>query len=242
MKNYFKADLKRIHRKGIHYVLLITFYVILSIVAYVKASSTSSYSSFSELATGALSMFLGILLFFEVFQDDTKTRTMQIAIGRGLTRAEVLFTKELEGLFLTIVYYSIAGVLLSIIPAVMHLSLQDAGVNSFWISVVSSELNTILYFNIGLIIVVATLKSNFAEIVFILFTFDIIPAGINLALGLCNAKLGMPDLLPYVYHNMTDTFVENPLQNWGSCLGIIFYLILSLWIAIRIFNKKELEF
>lgn len=242
MKNYFNADMHRIRRNHGHVVWLLVILIALAAIAAFRAGDEEKYMDFIATASGGMPIYLGIIIFFAVFADDTKAGTMQVAIGRGLTRAQVVWAKVMEGVYLTVIYYALAGVILAVIPMVMHLQMASADYLTIVTSILGSVFNTMLYFNIGMIFIVATLKSNYAEIIFILFVFDIIPGAINLLLGLCYTNLGWPNLLPYLYSSMVGSFLDNPMANLGNALGMIIYLAVSLFLTIRIFKKKELEF
>lgn len=242
MKNYFDADIKRIHSKRSYLIVLAVVYVLMAFIAGLQCGNPDSYLSMADIIAGSMPIFLGTIVFFAVFQDDAKTGTMQVAIGRGLTRKQVIWAKVLEGLVLTVVYYLVAALILSLVPLVLPISLTAANVFDIWSTTVQSILDTFLFFNIGMIIFVACFKVNFAEITYILFAFSIIPGALNVILGVCYSKFGMPNLLPLLYDNMTGAFIKEPLAHLGSGLGIIIYIVVSLWLTIRIFRKKELEF
>ena len=242
MRNYFDADIKRIHSKRGHLILVVVIYVLMAIVAGFQSGNPDSYMSMADIIAGSLPIFLGIVIFFAVFQDDVKAGTVQVALGKGLSRKQVVWAKVLEGLALTIIYYLIAALILSLVPAVLPISLTSANVLDIWTTTLQSIFDTILFFNIGMIIVVATFKTNLAEITYILFAFSIIPGALNFLLGICTSKFGMPNMLPLLYDNMTGAFFKAPLTHMGSGLGIIIYIVISLWLAIYFFKKKELEF
>ena len=147
--------------------------------------------SMADIIAGSLPIFLGIVIFFAVFQDDVKAGTVQVALGKGLSRKQVVWAKVLEGLALTIIYYLIAALILSLVPAVLPISLTSANVLDIWTTTLQSIFDTILFFNIGMIIVVATFKTNLAEITYILFAFSIIPGALNVILGIAYSKFGM---------------------------------------------------
>lgn len=242
MKNYYRADLMRIRKKHGHLIWLAVIYIAVALIAVIKCTSEAAYIDFAGMVAGALPAYLGVIVFFAVFSDDTKTRTMQVAIGRGLTRTKVLSAKVLEGLTLTVVYFAITGLILSIVPVFLHVTLTSASFIKLWGDIVEAVLSMMFYFNIGMILIVATLKSNLAEIVYIMFAFDIIPGAVNIGCAFASEKLGWPELLPYLYGNLIGTFLENPVANIGCLLGGIIYLAVTLWIAMQIFAKKELEF
>jgi len=242
MINYIKADLYRIRSKRGHNILLLLTYILLIVITIFKSNNETSYIELSSMLPTILMIFFGINVFFSVFSEDSKAGTMQIAIGKGLTRKTVIITKALEGLYLTTIYYVIAGLLITIVPLVMHLSLSSSMLSAVWICIIESILDTVLYFNSGMIILLATFKSNLAEITFILFALTIIPDVINIGLGLCTSNLGMPNLVPYVYSNIVSDFLANPIKNIFDVIGIVVYLVISIVLSIEIFKKKELEF
>ena len=242
MNNYLKADLARIRSKQSHIICLLVIYLILAAITFFKSSNEASWIEFADLAAGSLPVYLGTIVFFAVFSDDIKTRTMQVAIGRGLTRSKVIIAKILEGLILTVVYFALAGVLMQAVGMLAHVSLSSASTAKLWSAIIESIFQMMFYFNLGMILVAATLKSNLAEIFYILCAFDIIPGAVNILFAFCYEKLGWPNLLPYLYSGLISDFMGHPLEKLLSLVGALVYLIVTVWLTMQIFSKKELEF
>ena len=242
MRNYFKADIKRIFAKRGHRMIVLLLYLAIAALLVLKASDEESYMGTASMVAGTLSIYFGTIIFFAVFSDDTKARTMQVAIGRGLTRKKVIYAKVLEGLFLAVLYYGISGILLSVIPVVMQVSISSSAIISFWTDITTCLFDTMFFFMISMIIIAATLKTNIAEIIFILFVVDIIPGAISVGLAFAETNLGMPSLIPYLYESCVNAMIKNPIANLGSILGVIIYLGVTLFLAVHFFQKKELEF
>lgn len=242
MRNYFKADIHRIHHKTSYKIWLIIIYLFIILLGIFKCSDESSYADITSFITSFLPIILGIITFFGVFSDDSKAKTIQVAIGRGITRNKVIVTKVLESAFLITIYYAIVGLILTIIPQLLHTNISSVVMNQIWLDTIESILNTILYFNIGLMVLVMTMKSNLAEITYILFAFDIIPGMINIGLVTCNTKLNFPNLIPYVYQSMVGDLLKNGITSWPCIIGIALYLIIIMVLSTKLFNQKELEF
>ncbi len=242
MRNYIKADFKRIFAKRIHCILIVLIYLAIAALAVLKASNEETYMGTASMIAGTLPIYFGTIVFFAVFSDDAKARTMQVAIGRGLTRKKVIYAKIIEGLLLASFYYVLSGVLLNVIPAVMHVSISSAYAASIWTDILTSIFDTMFFFLIGLMIIAGTLKTNFAEIFFILCVVDVIPGVINFGLAFAETSLGMPSVLPYLYESCVNAMIKDPLANLGSILGVVIYLWLTTFLAVRFFQKKELEF
>ena len=242
MNNYFKADLKRIRANHGHGLCLAVIYLVIAVVAVFKCSDAAGYVGFAQMAASSLPAYLGIIVFFAVFSADTKTRTMQVAIGRGMTRVQVVLAKVLEGLYLTVVYFVLTGLILTVVPLVLQAGVTSADMIKLWSTVAESILSVMLFFNLGMILIIATLKSNLAEIFYVLCGFEIIPGAVLMGLGFLHVQMGLPDLTVYLYTSLLSSFVEQPLTNIISGLGVVVWLLATLFIAITIFRKKELEF
>jgi ABC-type transport system involved in multi-copper enzyme maturation permease subunit len=243
MGRYIRADLKRIHAKKSHVVCLLFIYLIIAaIVSYNCMQGGQGYASAANMIAGTLAIYLGTLVFFAVFSADTHTKTMQIAIGSGLSRTQVVLAKVMEGLILTVLYDLIAGLILCLLPAVFHVSMSGAAVSAVITSVIGSILDSLLFFNLSMIVIFATLRANGGEILYILFAFQIITGLITGALGYLNVQFGFPDLTGLLFSSLSSSFFSNPAGNVFCLIGMAVYLIVPIYIAKAVFAKKELEF
>lgn len=102
MKHYFLADYRRALTCRLHVVqiVLLALAVVLAAV-WGKFTVTGNWNAVSYLSAislpmSFLAMFLGLFDILAVFSEDFKAKTMQVAIGRGVSRTQVVLTKLLD--------------------------------------------------------------------------------------------------------------------------------------------------
>lgn len=132
MRNYIRADVKRILQRSSHLFSMLLLFALYVIVLYLPNRSMQ-VTSVTLIASACsmldwLAVFLGLFEMLAVFSEDFKVKTMQVAIGLGVTRNKVVICKLLETIILmvldcivivllTLVTGSVLGA--SIVPAVM---------------------------------------------------------------------------------------------------------------------------
>jgi ABC-type transport system involved in multi-copper enzyme maturation permease subunit len=241
MNQYIHADMKRIHSYPLHWFWLIAVYAIIGGIAFYQGShgTAESYLETANMVAGSLCILLGIIIFISVFAADMRTRTMQAAIGSGVSRREVIYAKDTEGMILILVYYGIAGLILTLAPMLFHLQIA---IDAIWMTTLKSMLETMVYFDISMILICATLRTNYAEILYILFAFQIVDGLLSLGLGYLASNFSFPDLTGFLFSSLAASFFKDPALNILSLAGIVLYLIIPVEIAQSVFKKKELEF
>jgi ABC-type transport system involved in multi-copper enzyme maturation permease subunit len=244
MQRYVHADLKRIRRKKSHFIVLLCIYLVIALIAVFNCSTGNlkEFQSMADIIAGTLTIYFGIVVFFAVFSADTRTRTMQIAIGSGLSRSQVVWSKELEGLILAVVYDAIAALILCLVPVIFHAGLPASFFSAIAVSTIQSILETMVFYNISMIVIFATLHANYAEILYIMFSFEIITGIFTVLFGYLNTQFGFPDLSGILFSSLSASFFADPLNNLLNIVGIAVYLILPIYLSQLVFRKKELEF
>ncbi|MBP3646003.1 MAG: hypothetical protein J6K55_06225 [Clostridia bacterium] len=132
MRNYIRADVKRILQRSSHLFSMLLLFALYVIVLYLpnrgmQVTSVTLIASACSMLDW-LAVFFGLFEMLAVFSEDFKVKTMQVAIGLGVTRNKVVICKLLETIILmvldcivivllTLVTGSVLGA--SIAPAVM---------------------------------------------------------------------------------------------------------------------------
>ena len=245
MNQYIKADFLRISHKKTHILSVIILALILPVVLsfcmvhYIKFSGEETLmliSSFSQI-------FIGVSIFSAVFADDFRSKTLQVAIGRGLSRGQVILAKEWELLLLTLLYSVIlvmgvavtAGVLGSPIPVTTNL----AG-NYF-----SNVLSCMGFYNLAMIPVYITQKSNLGEIAYVFLSVGIINSILTALLTFDVLPKFVTSLSKYLFTNCVSDFkhgLEAGHMLIQPLAGCLIWIIGALIITQIIFRKKELDF
>ncbi len=107
MRQYLKADLWRIaHRKKKWF-----FWLLCVLIGFDFARSTAEVTSgnlsllikYYQNCLEYVTMFLGLFNLLHVYEDDLSVKTMQIVIGKGISRGKIITCKWLEMMILTLV-------------------------------------------------------------------------------------------------------------------------------------------
>ncbi len=245
MNQYIKADFLRIAHKKTHILSVIILALILPVILtfcmvhFLKFSGEESLVlivSFSQI-------FIGVSIFSAVFADDFRSKTMQVAIGRGLSREQVILAKELELLLLTLLYTVImvigvavtAGILGSPISVTTNIAGNYAG----------NVLSCMGFYNLAMIPVYITQKSNMGEIAYVLLSGGIIGSIVSVALAMDFLPKFVTSLSKYLFSDCVREFSQG-LQSGNLLMqplaGCIIWIVGALIITQLIFRKKELDF
>ena len=102
MKQYFLADYRRAMTCRPHLVEIVLMAVAVILMAVWGRFTVDgnwnavSYLSAISFPLSFMAMFLGLFDILAVFSEDFKAKTMQVAIGRGVSRTQVVLTKLLD--------------------------------------------------------------------------------------------------------------------------------------------------
>ena len=257
MRNCIKADLRRVQKKvsflvctGI-VVLLILLCGLLAKFLPLHLGEIKGSAMSMDLYTTAILFFFplltGIPIFSAVYSDDFKSRSMQTAIGFGITRPKIIWARFFEGMLLLIetgIIYSVVLVLMDILNGVKADDIRKTLLNDLWIR----DFKILGFLCLSLIIVYGTQKPTGGLVLFIL-----------LIAGVFGTMISAMDLIPFFdKHDIQPSKyfpsgVINSLQdaiNDGKVGKIVLlslafavcYIIVPVFISIGIFDKKELDF
>lgn len=107
MRQYLKADLWRIAHRKKKWI----FWVLCILIAFDFSRSTAEVTSgnlsllikYYQNCVEYITMFLGLFNLLHVYEDDLSVKTMQIVIGKGISRGKIITCKWLEMMILTLV-------------------------------------------------------------------------------------------------------------------------------------------
>lgn len=241
MNRYVRADLKRIHSYPKHWVWLFVVVAMIAAVAVYNClnGNAAGFASVASTTMGMLPLILGVIIFMAIFGKDIHTRTMQVAIGSGISRRQVVLAKELEGIILAVIYYCFVAVLFIVLSIVFQMNLA---ISTLLMDVLQAVLETLFYMNVSMILIFATLQTNFAEILYVLFSFQVITGIFSVLFGYLASNFSFPDFSSFLYSGLEVKFFGDPASNWFCLIGMAIYLIVPLIISEIVFKKKELEF
>lgn len=248
MLNYIHADLHRIFRRIPRCVFIILFYaIILGVECYQAVSK--SYNSVNLMADsptffGIASLVLGIVELQSVFSDDFRAKTMQIAIGLGLSRPKVVLVKLLDVAILSVVDQMVLMFLFILGGMGCGISLLGDQIRMLVVSALGCALSTILMTALTMIPLFYLQSTSLAILFFLLISAD--PLQLILAMFSTNEIVLNLHLQELPYSVVTSTLTTQlALGNTlpiPQLLGTIAYLVLAYGLTVLVFRKRELDF
>lgn len=247
MLHYYLADLKRILARIPRMLSLIAIYgLIIAIVLLVKDENFNSIV-FMQLAVKCASIGLGFLLgiveLMAVFGDDFKARNMQVAIGLGIRRSQVVLVKWMEQMllvFLDLVFYLLLIVILGL---ALRLNVILPQYRELLIVLVNIWIRLTCVTSLTMIFLFYVQSSNLSVLIFLIINS-----------GLLTQLLGLTDMVDwmkklhisqYTMTSMLDVLearMQLGVASIGTIAAVLFYALAGYGITVYLFQKKELEF
>lgn len=105
MNRYMKADFYRIFGRLSRYITLFVLFAAFGGIFYAVSEGSTPYElveAVTQIVNTAVCPVFGLVEYGVVYGDDLKAKTMQIAIGTGISRKKVILTKWVEIVLLTV--------------------------------------------------------------------------------------------------------------------------------------------
>ena len=250
MLNYIRADVKRILRNASHlFSMLLVFGIYLCVLYFPNQNSQVTPVSLVVSACSSLEwvvIFVGLFEVIGVFSEDFKVKTMQVAIGLGVTRAQVVLCKLCEVMILLVLdclaligITLLGGALFGLaipLKVLMDVALTLA---------VKGLLGGIVFTSLTMIVMFVTHSMILSIFTYIFFSVDVI--GLLLTLlpmfGFSWVEeLGLNRFtLTYLTGVVHTRLALGTVDLWGI-LGLLIYTVIGLFATCKLFQKRELDF
>ena len=257
MRNAIKADIRRVQSKA-GFIVCMSIMVLLIVLAGVLAKFLplrlngvrDSVKSMELYGTAALFFFpllVGIPIFTAIYSDDFKSRSMQTAIGFGMTRYKLIWARFFEGLILlieTAVVFSLVYFAMEKLAGVGTDKILENIAVDIWIR----DFKILGFLCISLIVVYGTQKPSGGLVLFIILltgVFSAIASAVDFIPFLKERNIELSKYFPSVVitalqEAVTDGNLKDGILNF---LGFaVFYIILPVFVSIGLFERKELDF
>lgn len=238
MINWIKADIYRLlHKKNLYIMMIIGLLLYFAAVCLVD-----DLEYFTQIATFIFSVntfLIGIPIFLNVYSDSFKAKVMQITIGLGVPRWQVVLAKiSIASIFCLIINLFFALVFI-ITTAIIYPAGLD--VVAILMTALIDAFKIIVYLALSMIIVYLSQKPIHGMIIYIM-------AISNIFYGLLNLVLNIPYVVDII-GNRSDLLLTNAFSlvefNYGDLFGwsiILVYLVVALGLSITLFKNVELDF
>lgn len=246
MKQYIVADLKRIVGRVPYWIcmlLLIGYMMTLFLFQSLINWNAVTYLVTASAFAGMLPIFFGLLVFIAVFSADFKAKTMQVAIGTGLSRAEVVLSKAVEVFVITIAGIVLIGVVVLLAGVVTGVGMSATQameiINSLWVKGVA----IISYNYIAMILIFFTQKPGVGTMCYIALATPVVEILVSVINDIKLIK--ELDIRRFYLASLIDTAHTRLILGTfdiASFIGIAAYIMAGVAVTILLFRKRELEF
>lgn len=250
MFNYIRADLYRIFHQVFRYIWLILCFVILvAVQQYFTAKNSLNALGFAGSIHTYLvvaSVVCGIGELSAVFTDDFRAKTMQIAIGSGVSRRHVVLAKLLEMTFLFLLDLLVLTLLMIGGGMVFAgISFTARPIQQMLVEVLAGTLTAVFCADVVMILLFYTQKSGFAPILFLVLFVDPVYQILR-AFASTNEfvqRLHLPDYTMTALAGTINTQLGLGASFPAKQLILMFVYIIAVYaITCVVFNKRELDF
>lgn len=250
MRNYICADIKRILQRSSHlFSMLLVFIVYICAVYFPNRGEQTTAVSLVASACSTLDwlpIFVGLFEMIAVFSEDFKVKTMQVAIGLGVSRNKVVLCKLLEVAILLVLDCIIIALSTVVIGFALGTPISLVVLKDLILSLlVKCFLHQITCVSLTMIVLFMTQSSILSIFVFALVSVGIV----NLLLSLL-PMFGMTALESLNLHRLTLTYIIGAFNtrillgsfDIISFLGIALYMAVGIFATCKLFGKRELDF
>lgn len=247
MRNCIKADILRVQKKKSLIIMSIIITLIIVTAGLVARASAENGSErfylILSLALGFNTLMLGIPVFSAVLGDDFKSKSMQIAIGFGLSREKLILARLIEIVIIVIEAYIVFFIGILIFGLVGGVDMKTIGETIT--SCFDDILSIIGFTTVSMIFVYGTQNGVLGLVIYILLgasVFDIIISAASLLPFIRDTDINLAD---YVISGMSMKVIQASSFGSGALWLIaflVFWIALPTFIAMQIFKNKELDF
>ncbi len=248
MWNLYKADMHRIYRHS--------FKILLSIVAavgfavflwfYSRENTTStSYLKGMDYGMMLVAICYPIIDYIIIMSTDFRAKTMQTAIGSGISRRHIVLCKMAEIATAYLIDLILIGIVTQAVSMIRHIGLDSEQRAAIVIMIIVSLLLECGYLYIAMIPTFYMQNSSIGLFLFLVLHCSLVDSLINL-LSLSKWKwLANLHLNTYLLTEVAARFKTHLLVGTfspGLLLGIAVWIAIAYAAASFLFSKKELDF
>ena len=250
MRNYIQADLKRIFKRIPHIAVMALLNVILAGVVlntYRTNWNSVFYLLGGELFLQVMPVVVGLLDLSAVYGDDFRAKTMQVAIGSGLSRTRIVCAKLIEMAVIVFLDLLELTVFFLIIGAVLGAGVNGAQVAELFGSMLMSALATVSFTSLTMILAFFRQGVGLANLLYLVLNVGLVTQLLSLVLGIeaVDRLVGRFHLINLTLYRLLETARSRlmlgtfDVEAFG---GVAVYILLGSAITSMMFKKRELEF
>lgn len=249
MLNYIAADTKRILKKRMFLLTAGLFIGLYILILFIKSGPTYKANALIEDIRSLSSWFsfiVGLPIFLSVFADDLKAKTMQVAIGFGMSRNKVILSKLIETAVLSLLISVISIAVMIFVPIGIGITLNTTQVYAIVVTMFIEAIHLIAFISISMPFVFFSQNATGGLIVYVLLSSKMV----QLILSIILEK----EFITSIFGHASKYLLSLNLYEWKSNIltsGDIFtmqilvtaiYIAAPVILAMYLFEDRELEF
>ena len=252
MLNYIHADYKRILTRRPHIVLMILFEAIfVGYILHAWSKAAGNFTSVSFLSSA--NTFFGfwfqfvvcLVVFIQTFNFDFRAKTIQVALGIGVSRLKVILSKLIQVVLVMLTDFIVTLVVLYILSFVMGIYLNFQQVSYLFLT--GMGVITLVSCSIALLMPLIFRTQN---MVLALIGYFILVPGFHSSLVRMLTYLSPDSLknlqLDRYFHDscinlLSTNAIQGAFQLW-PLIGTIAWFALGIYLTWLAFRKMELDF
>lgn len=246
MSNYICADLKRILFRLPRVIMTLLIYAIMLCVAaftYYTGWSSINFVNNIQMYILMLPIMLGLVELIAVYSDDFRAKTMQVAIGLGISRAKVVCCKLIEVILLAAIDIAVLAVLILGTAVFLEAGLSVAQNRELLLALLMAGVIIVGYISLTMIVMFYNQGTGLGRIVYL-----------ALACGGVSSLIQLTALIDFLAPLRLDSLILTHFLDVGRArlligifdvkcfIGILLYIVASTGVTIFLFRKRELEF
>lgn len=250
MKQLIKADFYRIfNKKGLYAFSLICATLFLGIMFIVVDADfhETTYMVIVSIVSSFVPLVIGLYTASLVYSDDIKSKSIQTAVGFGVSRFKIMISKLLVSTSITTILSLMFMVLILITPTLFGFEVSKESIARLSYQLFAEFLKTVIFMAIIGGISFTVQKATVVTTVFVLLATGTVNSILGLILGQ-NFVVGLiGDLQPYLISNLSSklsmSLISGEFESAiSSGVGLLIYIPVVIILTMLVFKDKELDF
>lgn len=247
MLNYIGADIRRILTRIPRAIFMAVIYAVL-VAIVITSRESGEFDSVAFVMTfgtfaSVMPLAIGIVELVSIFSADFKAKTMQSAIGNGISRRHVVLSKLLEVIAILLIDMLLLAAIGFLMSGISSIHLTQEQTLEIFARLFSVWLRCCCLMSITMIIMFYSQGTGIAVIFYLLCAAGLLKKLFEVVLSIdFLKKLHLASFLP---SSLADTFQTRMILGSFSVerfIGIALYMIAAYFVTVFLFKRRELEF
>lgn len=241
-----KADLRRIFRRIPWWITLVIQCLILFAVGYltkvISWSNENFYQNINLYFSNAAPLFIGLFDLGVIYADDFKAKTLQVAIGSGVSRIQVIIIKFIELAIIALVELLVQGAVTVIMANILGAELTSVQYGDIVVLLFIAWLTALCCTAAAAILMFRNQNGEIGKLIYIAMWMPV-PTLLRYLLEM--GPWAQLQLSKYLYSEQLSllcSYLMLRKMNFGCLFAIALFIAVCFAITVLLNRHKELEF